>query len=312
MKRVLSVLLCVLFPVMAFAHGGVDAVRSEQASMLVTGLIAVNPDGSVYGYSLDQRNKLPTEVINLINVTLPGWKFAPVKVDGKPVLAKALMSLRVIAYQAKPEHYVATIGGAIFGDDTPQAKNSPDCAQNACLNYATQVPPVYPVEALRNGVSGTAYVVVKVNRQGRVAQAAVWRVDLRTLADETQLDRWRRELGQSALQAARNFTFNIPNTGEVADQKQWFVYIPFNYVLGGKGWPTVGNPGYGQWDAYVPGPIQPIPWAEDDATRTASNNSADAVPDNGKPFVADTRFVLLTPIGNAASNPRAMGGATKG
>lgn len=224
------------------------------------------------------------------------------------------MSLRVVAYQTKPGHYVATIDGAVFGDDAAESTESSEGVHRGWLTYNHAPPPQYPMDLAQNGVSGMAYVVVKVNRQGRVAQAAVWQVDLRGLADETQLERWRRELGQASLKAVRNWTFNIPNTGKGAAQKQWFVTIPVNYVLKVYGEPdgTVGNPRYGQWDAYVPGPIQPIPWAKDDATRTASNDSPDAVPDNGKPFVADTRFVLLTPIGNAASNPRAMGGAAKG
>ncbi|MGH8116622.1 MAG: hypothetical protein ACREP0_11525 [Rhodanobacteraceae bacterium] len=41
-------LLALAIPALAFAHGGVDAAkRSIEASMLVTGEIAVSPDGSV-------------------------------------------------------------------------------------------------------------------------------------------------------------------------------------------------------------------------------------------------------------------------
>lgn len=296
MKRFLPILLCLLFPAVVFGHGGVDAAkRSVQASMLVTGLIAVNPDGSVYGYSLDQRDKLPAEVVRLIGDTLPEWKFEPIKVDGKPVLAKALMSLRVVANQTKPGHYVASVAGAAFGDDIAQSRNSPGCARDDCLSYLRRPPPTYPTDLLRHGVTGTVYVLVAVNRQGRVAQADVRQVNLRGLADETQLGRWRRELGEVSLRAARRWTFSIPKTGKRAEQQQWIVTVPINYSIRANG-KHFGDRDYGQWDAYVPGPVHPIPWAQTGEKRRALNGSPDAIPSDGSPFVPDTRFVLLTPF----------------
>lgn len=127
MKHSLWLLLGLVLPVLAWGHGGIDAAkRSVEASMLVTGEIVVNPDGSVYGYSLDQRDKLPAAVIKLVGETLPGWKFTPVEAHGKPVLAKALMSLRIVAHQSKPNHFVAGIEGAAFGENAEQADWLPD------------------------------------------------------------------------------------------------------------------------------------------------------------------------------------------
>ncbi len=295
MKRVACLaLVWLLVPILGSAHGGVDAARrSVEASMLVTGEIAVNPDGSVYGYSLDHRDKLPAPIVKLIGDTLPCWTFTPVKVDGKAVLAKALMSLRIVAYQDKPKHFVASIEGAEFGDDAALYENS--CPPGACLTYATRRPPGYPFAMVREGVSGTVYVEVEVNRQGRVADAAIRQIDLRKLGDETELARWRHSFAQATLDVVRSWTFNVPTTGNGAKQSQWFVTIPINYSFAVMG---EGNAlSYGQWDAYVPGPVQPMPWAKSSVHNTVANGSGDAIPDNGKPFVTDSRFVLLTPIG---------------
>lgn len=298
MKHLLRLLLGVTLPMLALAHGGAGTAKgSIEASMLVTGEIGVNPDGSVYGYSLDKRDKLPATVVQLIGETLPDWKFTPVVVRGRPVLAKALMSLRVVAHQSSPGHFVASIEGAAFGNDAEQANRLPECAHGACLTYRERQPPDYPLNLAREGVGGTVYVGVEINRQGHVADAAVRQVDLRKLADSTQLARWRNDFERATLDAARKWTFNVPTTGEGAQQSQWFVVIAVNYVLTVHGHSLA--PGYGQWDAYVPGPIQVLPWTRQGAPREVTSN-ADAIPDTGEPFIEDARFVLLTQLSNSS------------
>lgn len=280
--------------------------------MLVTGEIAVNPDGSVYGYSLDRRDKLPAPVIKLIGEALPHWEFTPVKVNGKPVLAKALMSLRIVARRIDADHDAISIESAAFGTETAQAHNSPACANDACLTYLKRLPPGYPANLLNDLVSGTVYLAVEIDRQGTVENVAVEQVDLRRLADETTLGRWRGELGRVSMKAARKWTFQVPRTGLEAGKNHWVVTVPVNYtihiVFAGK---DIGHPAYGQWDTYVPGPVHAIPWAEAQQAQAASKIAADAVPDTSIPFIADTRFVLLTPLGGAGaakSSPQATPG----
>jgi TonB family protein len=298
MKRSLW-LLGLTLPVLALAHGGVDAAkRSVEASMLVTGEIAVNPDGSVYGYSLDQRDKLPAVVIKLINETVAGWKFTPVEAHGKPPLAKALMSLRVVAHQSSPGHFFAGIEGATFGIDAEEGRPFSACAQGACLTYHTRQSPDYPSDLAREGVSGTVYVEVEVNRQGHVADAAVRQINLRALGDSTQLARWRSDFERATMSVVRRWTFNVPTTGEGAKQSQWFVIVPVNYALTAYAQKLASD--YGRWDAYVPGPVQMLPWAGQGAPGSLTNGGADATPDTGEPFMEDPRFVLLTRLGDGA------------
>lgn len=119
MKRIaVGVCLLLVLPLTAFAHGGIDtAKRALEATMLVTGEIAINPDGSVYGYSLDNRDKLSPEIVKLIDGTLSGWKFKPVEVAGKIVRARTRMSLRLVADRKAPNDFVVTVQSAAFGDD---------------------------------------------------------------------------------------------------------------------------------------------------------------------------------------------------
>lgn len=281
----------------AFAHGGIDAAkRSVEASMLVTGEIAVNPDGSVYGYSLDHRDKLPSSVVKLIDQTLTGWKFAPAKIEGKPVLAKAFMSLRIVAKQIDPKHDAISVESAAFGADTARYTTSSACADHSCLTYLKRPPPSYPPGLVQDAVTGTVYLVVQVNPQGNVSQVAVEQVNLRRLADETTLGQWRRELGDVSMAAARHWTFSVPQVGPEAGKSYWVVRVPVNFSVDFMG-QMVGHPKYGQWDAYVRGPQNSIPWAVEYSEQIASKGNVDAIPDDGVPFVADPRLALLTPLG---------------
>lgn len=304
MRSVLWLLVASALPALALAHGGVDAAkRSVEASMLVTGEIAVNPDGSVYGYSLDHRDKLPAVVIKLIGQTLPAWKFTPVNVDGKPELAKALMSLRIVARQIDAKHDAISVESAAFGVETAQSNTTSACADHSCLTYAKRDAPGYPPNLVNDLVSGTVYLVLQVDRQGGVAKAAVEQVDLRQIADVTTLNHWRRELGSASIAAAQHWTFSVPQTGPEARETHWFVRVPVNFTINVLG-QMVGMPKYGQWDAYVPGPVNSIPWVTEQPGQVATRGDADAIPDNGVPFVPDAHFALLTPLdGSGVAKP---------
>lgn len=303
MKRIMvGVCLALAFPVMAFAHGGIDAAkRSVEATMLVTGEIAINPDGTVYGYSLDNRDKLPPEIVKLIDDTLSGWKFKPVQVAGKGVRAQTRMSLRLVADKKTPSDFAVTVQGAAFGGDGIQPgipAGYGDGAQEG-LSYANRTPPKYPQRMIEQRVSGTVYVVVEVNQSGRVADAAVRQVNLRRLGDATELKRWRDAFAEATLAAVHTWTFNVPTSGSGASTRQWFVTIPVNYSLLTPG--QKPPPPY-TWDAYVPGPVNPLPWQP--SVDAAFNDAGDAIPDSSIPFVADPRFVLLTSLDDAAPAPQ--------
>ena len=304
MKRIMvGMCLLLVLPLTAFAHGGIDTAKHAlEATMLVTGDIAINPDGTVYGYSLDNRDKLPPEIVKLIDDTLSGWKFKPVQVAGKIVRAQTQMSLRIVANQDTPGHFVATVEGAAFGNDgdQPGIRSSYGDGAQEGLTYLTHTPPEYPLSMFEQRVSGTVYVVVEVNRSGRVEDAAVRQVNLRRLGDATELKRWRDAFAEATLAAIRKWTFNVPTSGTGAAAHQWFVSIPINYSLLAPG----QKPPPYTWDAYVPGPVNPLPWQPSVSTDAAFSAAGDAIPDSSIPFVAAPRFVLLTSSDDAAPAPQ--------
>jgi hypothetical protein len=266
MKRLLLGLICILLGHVVLASGA-DAVRKQaQASMLVMGSIDVAPDGSVQSYAIDHADKLPPVVVELLDKNVPTWKFEPVCVDGKPVLATAKMSLRIVARRSDDHHFSAGIVGAQFGQDHEVATDS--------ISYKTREQPHYPAMAVENRVSGTVYLLLRVGRQGQVEDAATEQVNLGVYASEVDMERFRSVLATAALKASEQWTFNVPTTGKHVTDDYWVARVPVNFSLSADRKPDL----YGQWQSYVPGPRQLVPWIEKGRLMAGD---ADATPAGG-------------------------------
>ncbi|HWU77110.1 MAG TPA: energy transducer TonB [Rhodanobacter sp.] len=256
MKRLMLGTLCWMVSVAALAAGPYAVRKRVQASMLVTGSIVVAADGSVASYDLDKRGQLPAAVVGLIRQNVPSWRFVPVVRDGRPVLAKAAMSLRVVARPEGDGNYALTIGGSHFG----QSASGIDSGGRT-ITSRQRKSPSYPVDAARARVSGTVYLVMRVNRQGLVDEAAAEQVNLDVVASDTEMRRWRKVLADASLQAARRWTFNPPTVGREAAQSAWVVRVPVTFALSewGRSAPVEK---YGSWHAYVPGPREIPSWED--------------------------------------------------
>lgn len=281
MKRWLIGLFCVLLSGFALAAGPAAVRKRVQASMLLTGTIVVAPDGSVGSYAIDKAEKLPPVVTGVIAKSIPRWKFEPVLLNGKPVAAKTKMSLRLVARPVGDDSYSIGIGGAQFGQNVP----------GESITYKEPVRPVYPPQAARDHVSGTVYLLLRVGREGRVQEAEAEQVNLMVVDSDKGMERWRKVLADSALAAARRWTFNLPTSGEHMNDKYWVARVPVMYGLR----PVNENDDYGKWQPYVPGPKQPVPWIDD--PQLLSGN-ADALPDGGI-YPLNSGLHLTKPAGGA-------------
>lgn len=285
MKRIL-LLLC-LFPAL-FAGAAVaakpsDASQQIEASMVVTGSINVEPDGSVSGYKLDRPEKLPQGVVDLVAKAVPAWAFEPVLVGGKAVPARAKMSLLVFARQLAPERYEIGIRSANFGDEG-RAR-----AAGESTSAKKMDPPRYPSEAGRLGVSGIAYVVVRIGRDGRVEDAMIEQVNLKTMGSPEQMAAWRDGFAKASLAAARKWTFHPPTVGEEVDAPYWLARVPTDYETRGT-----SEVAYGKWNMYLPGPRTLVPWQD---IEQSSASSPDATDGSGV-YSLRQSLHLLTPLGN--------------
>lgn len=294
MKRLLFGLICTFCTGAVLAGGGVDAVRKHvQASMLVTGSIIVAQDGSVNSYTLDQQGKLPPLVLEVINKTVPHWRFGIDVSDfqeymraSQARLLKAKMNLRVVAVPVDDQHYSVSISEASFGEDASGATASSDT-----LSEKSTVSPRYPSRSLQDGVGGIVYVEVRIGRDGKVADLVARQVNLHVLASESEMAVYRQDLAKAAVDAIRRWTFNPPTSGNEASWKYWYAMIPATFC------PSVrcDNEAYGKWAGYIPGPSVPVPWHDDPK---ATSQDSDAMP-SGVAFQSDQRLKLLTSLGKS-------------
>ncbi|QWT21820.1 energy transducer TonB [Bacillus sp. NP157] len=266
---------------LAVAAGPGAARKRAEASMLVTGDITVAPDGSVSGYTLDRQEKLPADVVGLVSKATAKWKFQPTLRDGHAVAAKAHMSLRLVARREAPDSttYTMRISGASFGDEGAGGEE---------ISYATRTPPAYPTNAIAQGIEGTVYLLVKVGRDGKVADVDAQQVNLGVVGSDTQMNVWRNVLANPAIRVAKTWTFTVPTRGDHASDPYYYAVVPITYHLNRNARP---DDAYGTWQAYVPGPKQEIPWAKE------TGDSADAVPDDGL-FLVNSGLKLATPLDN--------------
>ncbi|HWG10511.1 MAG TPA: hypothetical protein VN693_03325 [Rhodanobacteraceae bacterium] len=280
MKSFLWLPLFFLLPTVACADNAWQYSKQIERSMTVTGTIEVNRDGSVRGYTLDQQEKLLPEVVEIIGKVAPTWKFEPFSSPNRSFSATTTMSIRVVADKLDGDRYGLYVRGVSFKDDDPADG----------ITYRVRSLPRYPREALQAGVGGTVYLVASINRQGTVDHVVAQQVNLRALGDKDAMARLRKDFSQASIDAAKKWTFNVPASAKPGDS-HWDVQIPVNFSVLAKG-EKQPELEYGQWEPYVPGPLQPIPWEQD---HVADGNNADAIPGDGV-FTPDKRFALLTPL----------------
>ncbi|MCW0401105.1 hypothetical protein NB688_002133 [Xanthomonas sacchari] len=282
-SAVLSLLLA--FTAVAADGVGPGAVRKQiESSMLVSGTIDIEPSGTVSALALDRQERLPKGVVDFVRSTVMQWKFEPGLRDGKPVPARAPMTLRLVAKRLQGDDYQIEIRSADFTRYDP--------SDHSVVTAIQMKPPAYPQAAYSVGAAGSAYLVLKVGRDGRVADAVVEQVNLRVVASEQQMQQLREVLGKSALGAARKWTFRPPSEGKHVDAPYWNVRVPVDYALLDQ--PRQGAPSaYGRWMSYVPGPRQRAPWSADE---DAAGFSPDLLPAGGVYMAGNGGPRLLTPL----------------
>lgn len=259
--------------------------KQAEASMVVLGSITVAPDGSVASYQLDQATELPAAVTGLLQQSIPVWQFEPVKRDGKAVYVKSRMSLRVVLHSLDDKRYKLYLAGAYF---------SPDGKPSFKDTGPKRIQPYYPGQAVRARVSGTVYLVLKIDPQGHVIDALAEQVNLRVAGDEHQMERFRGLLANSALDAARKWVFDPQLLG--GGSGDHYAAMPVNYWLSTTQGATSRPDAPGHWDVYIPGPRQALPWF--DAGRVFAG-SVDALPDSGVYVLDPGGLQLKTKLGGA-------------
>ncbi len=284
MKRIFAVAVLWACALVAAAAGPAAVRKQVESSMLVTGTIDIGPDGGVRGFLLDKEEKLPPQVIQIARQAVPEWRFEPVLINGVAAPIRARLSMRMVATQLADKGYRLAIGSAAFGQDALAPKDrKPD---GRTLKADEMQPPTWPLTAY--GISGTVYVLLRVGRDGKVEDVASEQVNLTVIGSEKTMRLGRKALEDATLRAARRWTFKPPTVGEAAGLPYWKARVPVVFEFDNQ-----RAARYGKWEAYVPGPRQPLPsWVEQQDVAT----SPDALVDGELHLVGEGPR-LLTPLG---------------
>ncbi len=277
-KGLLAWGLAIGLVLLALPQQQADARRTNanlEATMLVTGRITIERDGSVLAWELDYRRRLPPEVAALVDEDLPGWRFEPVVVDGQAVRGTARMRLLLKAVPLPDGDFGAAIVAARFGreaveEDEGDAGRSDTRGDTSVVTAIKVKPPPYAVHVASGKAAGRVYLVLRIDRQGAVDAAMVQQVNLYTPAAPARMERMREVLAAASLEAARSWQFQPPTTGDLVDRPYWTVRVPINFqrpvrLLSYVDIQDHANYFVGRWDVYVPGPVTPIPWEIDPA-----------------------------------------------
>ncbi len=264
---------------------GPGAVRKQvEASMLLKGEIDIGVDGAVEGIGIERETEIPSGVASFFRDAAMQWTFEPIVQDGVPVAARAPMSVRLTAKKLESGDYEIRIVNASFDRYDPEDRTS--------VRFQKQKAPSYPADAIRAGVAGDVYALVKVGRDGRVVEVVSEQVNLHAVASERAMRTWREVLARASEKAIKDWTFLVPSEGAAADKPYWVVRVPIRYRLSQSPAGRVDH--YGTWEAYIPGPLASVPWR--DAERS-SGDSPDALVDGGIYMDGEGRGPrLLTPL----------------
>ena len=226
----------------AAVKGRYAEVRKQiESSLLVKGTIDIRADGTVATYALDKRQPVPESIVTMIDGAVPKWRFEPLELRGNGTVARAEMSMRVVARKLDDDNFAVEIRGAQF--------HQPGQARELAPNQLRA--PRYPDYAVNSGVGGTVYLVLKIGRDGRVQDAVAEQVNLRVISSERDMAAWRDLFAKASLKAAKAWTFNSPPPELSAEQDHWSVRVPVDFVIPGQ-----KNGSEGRWEAYGPGPRQ--------------------------------------------------------
>jgi TonB family protein len=278
-RTIAAALLLLVASAGAHADKSADMRAGVESSMSIAGTIAIDAEGRVTHYTIDDADRYPPGVVALLASRVPGWRFEPATADGRAVPVDAAMRLLLVARKTGEDSYDIGIRSASVRHEEP----------GTSVTRKDLSPPIYPASMNHVRVGGTVFLLLRVDRAGKVAEAFVEQTNLGVLGRPREMDAMRASFERSAVEAARHWTFVPPSRGPSAGQSEWSVRVPVAYIPVGA-----PSPAPGRWRTYVPGPRHVAPWLQRDELAGAG---IDALAPGGVYQVGQGGLRLLTAPG---------------
>lgn len=296
MKPFRTLLVAALFAALpaAAASGRLPPpdIQAPVYATRVDSMIEIGPDGRVVRY--EPVTQLKDPLATRVRAIAEGFRFEPVLVDGKPVIARTRMRLHLVAepvgeggLQVKVEH----VG---FPEGEGQDGKLP-VAGSFARGIARRAPVKYPAEALYMGLSGRVMVALRFGADGKVLDAVPRESALYSVKGRGPvLGKALAILEQAAVQSVRRWTVDVQvPEGASPTAEDLTASVNIEFLLEQHPAPRPGL-----WLHESRSRERPLPWLD---PMIAGNLPDMADVDDGVHFgTAPTRFRLLTPLAGIA------------
>lgn len=290
------------------AATSIDVAKGEAVLTLrVDGQLSIDPQGNVVDYQIS--TKLEPQVEKLVRRAVPGWRFKPIHLDGKPVIAQSPMRITLSAVEMA-QGYKVMVDNVVFRPNTREEWEAEEANRKdrprisvageapkplVWITSKTLRPPSYPSEMQRAGVEGIVLLTLRLHPDGTVAEVFASQSSLLNVkGSPALLDRARLMLERSASAVAKRWTFAVSAEDMPSlSPEDLTVRVPVEYSMGGS-----SGPGKlaGQWRHEFRGPNQPAPWLPDEnATRVGvSDLNGNEILAGVSPFELSDRAIIGT------------------
>lgn len=234
MKQLLIFVAVILFAPSASAD---PKAGNVELRLRVDGAIEIDPEGKVHDYAIETR--LAPALRDHIDQRVRQWRFEPIMVDGRPVIAKTRMRLNLHA-QSTGENYLLRVDSVHFGEPKAHMRGRRGLR--------------YPPNALRERLGAYVMLALRIDAKGNIVDAHPYQTSLARMMNEAQAVRWRRVFEDVAVNAAKNWTFE-PTEHIDGMATSATLFAPIEFRIAGSGTRSSDR----GWRAFARGPVTPVP-----------------------------------------------------
>ena len=265
-------------------------VSMQQALILrVDGELSIDPQGVPTDYQI--KTELPQKLRDSLQQHVRSWRFEPVLVGGKPVLAQTQMRV-TLAAETIGDTYRVSVDNVTFPQTQGQTGDEPEAFKNpTTISEAHELGVSYPPAALEYGLEAEVLVDVKLTPEGRVDQAVVEQTALLNVKGKLRdLNNAVEMFERQVLGSVKSWRFNVAVHVPDPTAESLTVRVPVHFSV-------MGTPGARDartgWQNEVRTLKRTAPWLLSDP-KAQSIGVADLV--DGELAPAGVRFHLAAPV----------------
>ncbi len=229
-----------------------SAVASDYSELFINaeGMIEIGRNGAVTNFSLETDIEPPIDRAIVDKVSQ--WRFEPIVIDGRTVIAKSRLHLSLKLTQQGDEHSLHIVSRHFGGAGQPREVSM------------RQYPMHFPPEATYVNVGARVVLAIHINERGRVTDVHPYQTSLSAEVDEVAAKKLRRAYERTVVETVRRWRFDPVELVDGKPVAGTFLYTS-EFLAASK---TPRGESASDWRAYIPGPIIRVPWLDDESGTT--------------------------------------------